>query len=101
MARGTPRIDRAGAAAARVQRRPRIKRFREFTLLVVVLPVHSLMARLRRGEVAADPTTKKCAECFSDVAIGARRCAFCTSALGALARRAHRGNAGGRIGKEI
>src|SRR3954447_12746064 len=48
MARGTPRIDRAGAAAARVQRRPRIKRFRGFTLLVVVLPVHSMMARLRR-----------------------------------------------------
>jgi large conductance mechanosensitive channel len=47
----------------------------------VVLPVNSLMARLKRGEVAPDPTTKKCPECLSDVPIGARRCAFCTSAL--------------------
>ena len=49
----------------------------------VVLPVNSLMARLRRGEAAPDPTTKKCPECLSEVAIGARRCAFCTSPLGA------------------
>jgi large conductance mechanosensitive channel len=47
----------------------------------VVLPVNSLMARLRRGEAPPDPTTKKCPECLSDVAIGARRCAFCTSAI--------------------
>lgn len=49
----------------------------------VVLPVNSLMARMRRGEAAPDPTTKKCPECLSEVAIGARRCAFCTSPLGA------------------
>ena len=47
----------------------------------VVLPMNTLMARLKRGEVAPDPTTKKCAECLSDVPIGARRCAFCTSVL--------------------
>jgi large conductance mechanosensitive channel len=47
----------------------------------VVLPVNALMARIRRGEVAPDPTTKKCPECLSEVAIGARRCAFCTSTL--------------------
>jgi large conductance mechanosensitive channel len=47
----------------------------------VVLPVNSLMARLRRGEATPDPTTKKCPECLSDVPIGARRCAFCISAL--------------------
>jgi large conductance mechanosensitive channel len=47
----------------------------------VVLPVNSLMARMRRGETPPDPTTKKCPECLSEVAIGARRCAFCTSAL--------------------
>jgi large conductance mechanosensitive channel len=45
----------------------------------VVLPVNSLMARLKRGEVPPDPTTKKCPECLSEVPIGARRCAFCTS----------------------
>jgi large conductance mechanosensitive channel len=47
----------------------------------VVLPVNSLMARLSRGEAPPDPTTKKCPECLSDVAIAARRCAFCTSPL--------------------
>jgi large conductance mechanosensitive channel len=47
----------------------------------VVLPMNALMARMRRGEVAPDPTSKKCPECLSDVPIAARRCAFCTSAL--------------------
>ena len=47
----------------------------------VVLPVNALMARIRRGEAPPDPTTKKCPECLSEVAIAARRCAFCTSAL--------------------
>ena len=49
----------------------------------VVLPINNLTARLRRGEPAPDPTTKKCPECLSDVPIAARRCAFCTSALAA------------------
>ena len=48
---------------------------------VVVLPMNALIARMRRGEVAPDPTTRKCPECLSDVPIAARRCAFCTSAL--------------------
>jgi large conductance mechanosensitive channel len=47
----------------------------------VVLPVNALTARMRRGEAAPDPTTKKCPECLSDVPIAARRCAFCTSPL--------------------
>ena len=47
----------------------------------VVLPVNALTERLRRGEAPADPTSKKCPECMSEVAIGARRCAFCTSTL--------------------
>jgi large conductance mechanosensitive channel len=49
----------------------------------VVLPVNTLTARLRRGEAPPDPTTKKCPECLSEVPIGAKRCAFCTSALAA------------------
>jgi large conductance mechanosensitive channel len=48
---------------------------------LVVLPLNALTARMRRGEAAPDPTTKKCPECLSDVPIAARRCAFCTSAL--------------------
>ncbi len=47
----------------------------------VVLPVNKIMARIRRGEQPPDPTTKKCPECLSEVPIGARRCAFCTSSL--------------------
>jgi len=47
----------------------------------VVLPLNALAARKRRAEAPADPTTKKCAECLSEVPIAARRCAFCTSVL--------------------
>lgn len=47
----------------------------------VVVPMNAFMARMRRGEAPPDPTTKKCPECLSDVPIGARRCAACTSAL--------------------
>ena len=47
----------------------------------VVLPMNALMARLKRGEVAPDPTTKKCPECLSEIPIKARRCAFCTSVI--------------------
>jgi large conductance mechanosensitive channel len=49
---------------------------------LVVLPVNTLMARIKRGEVPPDPTTKKCAECLSEIPIAARRCAFCTSPVG-------------------
>ena len=47
----------------------------------IVVPMNAFMARMRRGEAPPDPTTKKCPECLSEVAIAARRCAFCTSAL--------------------
>ena len=42
----------------------------------VVLPVNALVARARK-EPPADPTTKKCTECLSEIPIGAKRCAFC------------------------
>jgi large conductance mechanosensitive channel len=48
---------------------------------LVVVPVNAITARLRRGEAPPDPTTKACPECLSEVPLGARRCAFCTSAL--------------------
>ena len=47
----------------------------------VVLPMNSLMARLNQSEAPPDPATKRCPECLSDVAIAARRCAFCTSPI--------------------
>jgi large conductance mechanosensitive channel len=46
----------------------------------VVLPINALVARARR-EPPADPTTKKCPECLSEVPIAAKRCAFCTSQI--------------------
>lgn len=47
----------------------------------VILPVNTIVARMRRGETPPDPTVKKCPECLSEVPIAARRCAFCTSSL--------------------
>jgi large conductance mechanosensitive channel len=47
----------------------------------VVLPVNALLARMRRGEVPPDPTSRECPECLSSVPIRAKRCAFCTSPL--------------------
>lgn len=43
----------------------------------VVLPVNTLISRARR-QPPADPTTRKCPECFSEIPIQATRCAFCT-----------------------
>lgn len=47
----------------------------------IVLPMNTLTARLKRGEVPPDPTTKKCPECLSEIPIAARRCKFCTSTV--------------------
>ncbi|MBV9574710.1 MAG: large conductance mechanosensitive channel protein MscL [Acidobacteriales bacterium] len=47
----------------------------------VVLPINALVARARRAEAPADPTTRKCPECLSEIPIGARKCAFCTTAV--------------------
>ena len=44
----------------------------------VVVPYTAMVARSHK-EPPADPTTKKCAECLSEIPIDARRCAFCTS----------------------
>jgi large conductance mechanosensitive channel len=46
----------------------------------VVLPINALVSRARR-EPPADPTTRKCPECLSEIPIAAKRCAFCASAL--------------------
>ncbi len=45
---------------------------------LVVLPYQTFMERSRK-EPPADPTTKKCTECLSEIPKDARRCAFCTS----------------------
>ncbi len=51
----------------------------------VVVPINALVARARK-EPPADPTTKKCPECLSEIPIDARKCAHCTSVLGSVAR---------------
>jgi len=43
----------------------------------VVVPVNKLVERSRK-EPPADPTTKKCPECLSEIPIDAKRCAHCT-----------------------
>jgi large conductance mechanosensitive channel len=45
---------------------------------VVVAPMNAIAARRARGQ---DPTTRECPECLSEIPIGARRCAHCTSEL--------------------
>jgi large conductance mechanosensitive channel len=42
----------------------------------VVVPYTALVARSHK-EPPADPTTKKCPDCLSEIPIDARRCAFC------------------------
>ena len=44
---------------------------------LVVLPINALVARMRKDPAPADPTTKKCPECLSEIPIDARRCAHC------------------------
>lgn len=43
----------------------------------VVVPINALVTRMRKATVPADPTTKKCGECLSEIPIEARRCAHC------------------------
>lgn len=42
----------------------------------VVKPMNMLIARSRK-EPPADPTTKKCKECLSEIPVEAKRCAHC------------------------
>jgi large conductance mechanosensitive channel len=44
----------------------------------VVLPMNALLAKMKKAP-PADPTSKKCSECFSEIPLQAKKCAFCTS----------------------
>lgn len=46
---------------------------------LVVKPMNSIAARRAKGEAPADPTTRACPECLSEIPIAASRCAFCTA----------------------
>ena len=44
---------------------------------VFVLPMNHLMARMKKQEAPAAPSTKTCPECLSEIPLAARRCAHC------------------------
>jgi large conductance mechanosensitive channel len=48
----------------------------------VVTPVNLLISKMRKAPAPADPTTKKCPECLSEIPIDARRCAHCSQPQG-------------------
>jgi large conductance mechanosensitive channel len=45
----------------------------------VVVPVNALVSRTRKEPPPADPTTRPCPECLSEIPKAAKRCAHCTS----------------------
>ncbi len=47
----------------------------------VVLPMNNLLAKMKKGEAPAAPTSKQCPECMSDIHVNAQRCAHCTTKL--------------------
>ena len=47
----------------------------------IVLPMNSLMSRLKKPEPPAAPTTKQCPQCLSDIPTAAKRCAHCTQLI--------------------
>jgi large conductance mechanosensitive channel len=48
---------------------------------LVVKPMNAIQARRAKGEAPADPTTRSCPECLSEIPIKATRCAFCTATV--------------------
>ncbi|MCX5998955.1 MAG: large conductance mechanosensitive channel protein MscL [Chloroflexi bacterium] len=51
----------------------------------VVVPINRLIARSRK-EAPADPTTRKCPECLSEIPLEAKRCSHCTSLVPPVAK---------------
>jgi large conductance mechanosensitive channel len=44
---------------------------------LVVLPLNTLLARMKKPAPPPPVVTKKCPECLSDIPLEAKRCAFC------------------------
>lgn len=47
----------------------------------VVKPVNAMNARMKKPEASAEPTTKSCPFCATDIPVSATRCPHCTSQL--------------------
>lgn len=43
----------------------------------VVKPMNKLISLAKKNEPIAEPTTKKCGECISEIPIQAKRCSYC------------------------
>ena len=52
-----------------------------FVIFMIVKGINKLRTIGKKEEEAADPTTKKCPFCASEIPIEAVRCPHCTSAL--------------------
>jgi large conductance mechanosensitive channel len=50
----------------------------------MIAPMNAWKARAARNAIPADPSSKKCPECLSEIPIAARRCAFCTSVVSTI-----------------
>ncbi|HSX02641.1 MAG TPA: large conductance mechanosensitive channel protein MscL [Candidatus Saccharimonadia bacterium] len=48
---------------------------------LVVQPINKLIQLTRSRQAPADPTTRKCPECLSEIPLEARRCMYCTAVV--------------------
>ncbi len=44
----------------------------------VVVPMNHLIQKMKNRQVPADPTSKKCTECLSEIPVAAIRCSHCS-----------------------
>jgi large conductance mechanosensitive channel len=49
----------------------------------IVVPINAINTRFKKPSAPEAPTTRPCPECLSVIPIAARRCAHCTSVIGA------------------
>lgn len=47
----------------------------------IMIPMNKLMERMKKGE-KVDPSEKVCPECLSTIPLKAKRCKYCTAAVG-------------------
>jgi large conductance mechanosensitive channel len=47
---------------------------------VIIVPMNYVMTKMKKPE-AAEPTTKSCPQCLSDIPLAASRCKFCAQSV--------------------